>query len=50
MKKYSNLENQNNNTNKDKEIKKLKEGIEELEFVKNFQQDMIPGLKIITGF
>ncbi|WP_240914581.1 hypothetical protein [Polaribacter sp. 11A2H] len=31
------------------EIKKLKERIEELEFVKEFQQDIIADMEIITG-
>ena len=31
------------------EIKKLKERIEELEFVKDFQQDIIVDMAIITG-
>ncbi|KGL61708.1 hypothetical protein [Polaribacter sp. Hel1_85] len=31
------------------EIKKLKERIEELEFVKDFQQDIIADMEIITG-
>ncbi|MFZ0491190.1 MAG: hypothetical protein WAM00_13150 [Salegentibacter sp.] len=31
------------------EIKKLKEKIEELEFVKDFQQDIIADMEIITG-
>jgi transposase len=31
------------------EIKKLKERIEDLEFVKDFQQDIIADMEIITG-
>jgi transposase len=31
------------------EIKKLKERIEELEFVKDFQQDIIADMELITG-
>jgi transposase len=31
------------------QIKKLKERIEELEFVKDFQQDIIADMEIITG-
>lgn len=31
------------------EIKKLRERIEELEFVKDFQQDIIADMEIITG-
>jgi len=34
---------------KNKEIKKLMERIEELEFVKEFQQDIIADMEIITG-
>ena len=34
---------------KDKEIKKLKEKIEELEFQKDFQQDIIADMELITG-
>ena len=34
---------------KNDEIKKLKERIEELEFVKDFQQEHIAELEIITG-
>jgi len=49
LKKHSTSENQNNNISGDKEIKKLKECIEELEIVKNFQQDIIPSIKIIIG-
>jgi len=31
------------------EIRKLKEGIEELEFVKDFQQDIVADMELITG-
>ena len=31
------------------EIKKLKEKIQELEFVKDFQQDIIADMELITG-
>ena len=34
---------------KKEEIKKLKEKIEELEFVKDFQQDIIADMELITG-
>ena len=34
---------------KNDEIKKLKEKIEELEFQKDFQQDIIADMEIITG-
>jgi len=41
IKKYSTLVQQNTSVSKLEEIKKLKERIEELEFVKDFQQDII---------
>ncbi len=34
---------------KDEEIKRLKEKIEELEFIKEFQQDIIADLEVTTG-
>jgi hypothetical protein len=34
---------------KDKTIAKLKKKIEELEFIKDFQQDVIADMEIITG-
>ena len=34
---------------KNQEIKKLKERIEELEFVKDFQQDIIADFENVTG-
>jgi hypothetical protein len=40
---------QNTGMSKNDEIKKLKEKIEELEFVKDFQQDIIADMEIITG-
>ena len=40
---------QNTGMSKLDEIKKLKERIEELEFVKDFQQDIIAHMKIIIG-
>ena len=46
---YSTLVQQNTGMSKDKEIKKLKEKIEELEFVKDFQQDIIADMELITG-
>ena len=49
IKKYSTLVQQNNGMSKNDEIKKLKEKIEELEFVKDFQQDIIADMEIITG-
>ena len=49
IKKYSTLEQKKNGRNKKNEIKKLKEKIEELEFVKDFQQDIIADMELITG-
>jgi|TARA_R110002110_G_scaffold347534_9_gene557648 hypothetical protein len=49
IKKYSTLVQQNTGMSKLDEIKKLKERIEELEFVKNFQQDIIADMENITG-
>ena len=46
---YSTLVQQNTGMSKDKEIKKLKEKIEELEFQKDFQQDIIADMELITG-
>lgn len=48
-KKYSTLVQQNTGKSMQDEIKKLKERIEELEFVKDFQQDVIADMEIITG-
>jgi transposase len=49
LKKYITLVQQNTGMSKLDEIKKLKERIEELEFVKDFQQDIIADMEIITG-
>jgi transposase len=49
IKKYSTLVQQNTGMSKQDEIKKLKERIEELEFVKDFQQDIIADMELITG-
>ena len=49
IKKYSTLEQKKIGMNKKNEIKKLKEKIEELEFVKDFQQDIIADMELITG-
>jgi transposase len=48
LKKYSTLVQQNNGMSKLDEIKKRKERIEELEFVKDFQQDIIADMELIT--
>lgn len=49
LRKYSTLAQQNTGMNKNDEIKKLKERIEELEFQKDFQQDIIADMELITG-
>mgnify|MGYP003638790108 CR=1 FL=1 len=49
LKKYSTLDQENTNMGKQVEIKKLKERIEELEFQKDFQQDIIADMELITG-
>ena len=49
IKKYSTLEQKKKAMSKQDEIKKLKEKIEELEFVKDFQQDIIADMELITG-
>ncbi|MBN4048345.1 DNA-binding protein [Flavobacteriaceae bacterium AH-315-O20] len=49
IKKYATFEQNNKTMSKDKEIKKLKERVEELEFVKDFQQDIIADMELITG-
>ncbi len=49
IKKLSNFNEKSNGMSKDQEIKKLKEKIEELMFVKEFQQDMIVEFENITG-
>ena len=49
IKKYSTLVQQNTGMSKLDEIKKLKERIEALEFMKDFQQDIIADVELITG-
>ena len=49
IKKYATLAQNSNSMSKNSEIKKLKEKIEELEFVKEFQQDIIADMELITG-
>lgn len=49
LRKYSTLVQQNTGMSKNNEIKKLKERIEELEFQKDFQQDIIADMELITG-
>jgi transposase-like protein len=48
-KKLSNFESKSKAMSKNDEIKKLRERIEELEFVKDFQQDVIADFEHITG-
>ena len=49
IKKYSTLQSKDRSMSKQDEIKKLKEKIAELEFVKEFQQDIIADMELITG-
>jgi transposase-like protein len=49
LRNYSTLVQQNSCMSKQDEIKKLKERIEELEFQKDFQQDIIADMELITG-
>ena len=49
IRKYSTLVQQDMGMSKNDEIKKLKEKIEELEFQKDFQQDIIADMELITG-
>jgi transposase-like protein len=49
MEKLSNYESKDKHVNKDQEIKKLKERIEALEFIKDFQQDVIIEFEKVTG-
>ena len=49
MKKLSNYESKSKHVNQDQEIKKLKERIEALEFIKEFQQDIIIEFEKVTG-
>ncbi len=49
IKKLSNYASKSKRMSKDQEIKKLRERIEELEFIKEFQQDMIVEFEKVTG-
>ena len=49
MKKLSSFTQRRNRMSKDDEIKKLKERIEALEFIKDLQQDVIADFEKITG-
>jgi transposase-like protein len=48
-KKLSNYSSKNNSMSLEQEIKRLRERIEELEFVKDFQQDLIANFEKVTG-
>jgi transposase-like protein len=48
-KKLSNYKSKEVNMSKEHELKKLRERIEELEFVKDFQQDLIANFELVTG-
>ncbi len=49
MKKLSNYASKSKGMSKNDELRKLRERIEELEFIKDFQQDMIVEFEKITG-
>jgi len=49
VRKFATLKQKSIGMSKDDEIKKLKERIEALEFIKDFQQDMIADFELITG-
>ena len=49
IKKLSNFDNKSSTMSKNDQIRKLKERIEELEFVKDFQQDVIADFEHLTG-
>lgn len=49
LKKLSTFHLKSTNMSKDEQIKKLKERIEALEFIKDFQQDIIADFEIVTG-
>ncbi len=49
LKKLSNYTSKSKAMSKNEELKKLRERIEELEFVKDFQQDMIAEFEKLTG-
>jgi transposase len=49
MQKFTNLEEKEKQMSKNDELKKLKKRIDELEFIKEFQQDLIAEFEIETG-
>lgn len=48
-KKLSNYESKQVNMSNEKELKKLRDRLEELEFIKDFQQDLIANFELVTG-
>jgi transposase-like protein len=48
-KKLINFTSKNKAVSKDQEIKRLREKLEELEFIKDFQQDLIANFEKVTG-
>jgi transposase-like protein len=48
-KKLSNYESKQTSMSKEKEIKKLRERVEELEFVTDFQKHLIANYELVTG-
>lgn len=49
MKKLRTLEQNSKTMSKNQELKKLRERIEELEFIKDFQQEIIANFEVTTG-
>lgn len=49
MEKFSTLEDKQNFMSKDLEIKKLKERVQELEFVKDLQQEIMAEMELLSG-
>ena len=49
LKKFSTLDQTTKNMSKNKEIKDLKDKVEELEFIKEFQQEILAEVELITG-
>jgi transposase-like protein len=48
-KKLSNYESKQVNMSNEKELKKLRDRVEDLEFIKDFQQDLIANFELVTG-
>jgi transposase-like protein len=49
IKKFATLDEKETTMSKDQEVKNLKKRIEELEFIKDFQQDLIAEFELETG-